>query len=71
MARTWAQEKAYRGRRAQQAAAEMDTAIATVDKERFLAAWDAAMRYMTKRQRNPYYIRMLQASKEARTCADT
>lgn len=62
MKRTWAQEKAYRERRAQQAAAEMDTAIATVDKERFLKAWDTAMRYMNKKQRSPYYIRMLQAN---------
>ena len=66
MKRTWEQEKAYRERRANMAMAEMDAAIETVDKVRFLAAWDAAMRYMNKKQRSPYYIRMLQAAKEKR-----
>lgn len=60
MKRTWEQEKAYRARRAAQATAEMDAAIETGDKDRFLAAWDVAMRYMNARQRDPYYIRMLE-----------
>ena len=71
MKRTWAQEKAYRERRAQQAIAEMEAAISTVDIDRFSKAWEVAMMYMNVRRRNPYYIRMLQARKEARTCADT
>ena len=66
MKRTWEQEKAYRERRAKMAMAEMDAAIETVDKVRFLAAWDAAMRYMSKKQRSPYYIRMLQAASNQR-----
>ena len=62
MKRTWEQEKAYRERRAQQAIAEMEAAISTVDTERFLKAWGTAMRYMNKKQRGTYYIRMLQAN---------
>lgn len=71
MKRTWEQEKAYRERRAQQAIAEMEAAISTVDIDRFSKAWEVAMMYMNVRRRNQYYIRMLQARKEARTCADT
>ena len=57
--RTWEQEKAYRARRAEQIAVEMEASIAAYDKDRFLAAWEKAMIYMNKKQRMPYYIRML------------
>ena len=60
MKRTWEQEKAYRARRAEQIAADMDRAIEANDKDGFLAAWEKAMIYMNKRQRSPYYIRMLE-----------
>ena len=62
---TWEKEKAYRAKRAAQAAAEMDAAIADCDKSRFLAAWDVAMRYMTGKERRPYYIRMLERRSNA------
>lgn len=60
MKRTWEQEKAYRARRAEQIAIEMDAAIEAEDLDRFAAAWEKAMYYMTGKQRRPYYIRMLE-----------
>ena len=58
---TWEREKAYRAKRAQQIIAEMEAAIETGDKNRFVKAYESAMRYMTKKQRNPYYLRALAA----------
>lgn len=60
MARTWEQEKAYGARRANQAIIEMERAIRDTDIDRFTAAWNVAMRYMRKKERMPYYYRMLQ-----------
>ena len=60
MKRTWEQEKAYRARRAEQIAIEMDAAIEAEDLDRFAAAWEKAMYYMAGKQRRPYYIRMLE-----------
>lgn len=57
--KTWEQEKAYTERRAAQLAQEMEQAIAENDRDRFLAAYSTAMRYMTKKQRSPYYRRFL------------
>lgn len=68
--RTWEQEKAYRAKRAGQAVREMELAISVYDVERFLAAWEDAMRYMTKKERSPYYIRMLQKGQETRRAAE-
>lgn len=62
--RTWAQEKAYRAKRAGQAIVEMEQAISNYDKERFQAAWQVAMMYMNGKQRKPYYIRMMQRGLE-------
>lgn len=59
MARTYEKEKAYTERRAAQLAEEMEQAIADNDKDRFLAAYNTAFRYMNKKQRSPYYLRML------------
>ena len=59
--KTWEQEKAYRARRAQALAAEMEQAIAAGDKNRFEAAYSTAMRYMNKKERSPYYIKALEA----------
>lgn len=61
MKKTWEQEKAYCAKRAQELAAEMETAIETVDEEKFTAAYQTAMRYMNKKQRSPYYMRFLMA----------
>ena len=63
---SWAKEKAYKERRAAQAAAEMDAAIAAVDLPRFDKAYQSAMRYMNPRPRGAYYRRMLAAMSEAR-----
>ncbi len=59
MARTWAQEKAYTARRAEALGAEMDAAIETGDRDRFTAAYQTAMRYMTVKQRSVYFRRWL------------
>ena len=69
MKRTWEQEKAYNAKRAQQAIAEMEQAIETYDVNRFEAAWQVAMRYMNKKQRTPYYIKMLQKGQQRRANA--
>lgn len=61
--KTWAQEKAYNERRAQQLCAEMEAAIETNDTQRFLAAYERSFRYMTKKQRSPFYIRMIERRK--------
>ena len=65
MARTWEQEKAYNAKRAEQLAAEMEASIQSTDFQRFDEAYKTALRYMTKKQRQPYYIRMLQRRIEA------
>lgn len=59
MARTWEQEKTYRQRRAKQLSEEMDQAIDNRDKERFIKAFQTAMNYMTKKERDPYFKRFL------------
>lgn len=66
--RTWEQEKAYRARRAEQIAAEMEASLQAHDRDRFLAAFEKAMIYMTKKQYKPYYMRLLEqeAKKHAR-----
>lgn len=58
--RTWAQEKEYNARRAQQLGAEMEAAIEANDLRRFLAAYETSFRYMPKKQRSKYYIKMLE-----------
>lgn len=59
MAKTWEQEKAYCARRAEALGAEMDAAIETGDRDRFTAAYQKAMRYMTVKQRSTYFTRWL------------
>lgn len=55
----WAEEKAYCAKRAQELTAEMEAAIQDSDKGRFEKAYQTAMRYMTKKQLKPLYMRML------------
>ena len=57
---TWAKEKAYRAKRAEQAFAEMEAAIETRDAKRFEAAWQVAMRYSNAKARAPYYRKALE-----------
>lgn len=77
MKKTYAQEKAYCEKRAQHFTAEMETAIASLDKERFLAAHQASARYMRKSLRDGLYRRFLAAHKayrehvEAKSNADS
>ena len=77
MAYSYAKEKAYCERRAQQFTAEMESAIASVDKERFLAAYQGSARYMRKWLRDSLYRRFLAANKayrehvEAKSAADS
>ena len=56
---SYTREKAYRAKRASQAAEEMEQAIQTKDTARFLKAWDVAMKYMPVKVRSTYYRRML------------
>ena len=62
----WEKEKARNARRAQELSAAMETAIANRDREQFEQAYTTAFRYMTKRQRSPYYIRFLTAMRACR-----
>ena len=68
MARTWAQEKAYNARRAEALGAEMDAAIEAGDHDRFTAAYQTAMRYMTVKQRSVYFRRWLNSPTRKRWC---
>ena len=61
MAKTWEQEKAYCARRAEVLGAEMDVAIEAGDRDRFTAAYQTAMRYMTVKQRTTYFKRWLES----------
>ena len=63
MAYSYAKEKAYCERRAEQFTAEMEAAIISVDKERFLTAYQASARYMRKSLRDGLYRRFLAANK--------
>ena len=64
MKKTWEQEKAYYAKRAQEAVAEMKQAISTADKARFEKAYQVALRYMTQKERRPYYIQFLSVMAE-------
>ena len=57
---SWEKEKAYCARRAEELKAEMDQAILSADRQRFEQAHQKAMRYMTKRERAPYYKRFIE-----------
>lgn len=57
---SWEKEKVYCKKRAEELAAEMDQAILSADRERFEKAFQTAMRYMTKRERAPYYRRFIE-----------
>ena len=56
---SWDKEKAYTAKRAAELGAEMDAAIEAFDKDRFEAAFQTSLRYMTKKQRSVYYKRFL------------
>ena len=62
MARTWEQEKAYCEKRAKELAREMESAIVTLDPDKFRRAYDTAARYMTRKQRRELYRRFLAAA---------
>lgn len=55
----WEKEKAYCATRAKALTEQMEAAIEANDKERFVAAYETSARYMTKKQRKPYYIRFI------------
>lgn len=55
----WEKEKAYAAKRAAELGAEMDAAIEAFDQNRFDAAYQTSMRYMTKKQRSGYHRRFL------------
>lgn len=59
MTKTWERQKAYAARRAAELKAAMEQAIATHDLNAFIEAHQTSFRYMTKRERKPYYERML------------
>ena len=62
MARTWEQEKAYCEKRAKELTQEMESAIATLDPDKFYRAYATAMRYMTRKQRGELHRRVLAAA---------
>ena len=55
----WENEKAYNAKRAQELGAALDEARAANDRDKFETTYQTAMRYMTVKQRKPYYIRFL------------
>ena len=59
-------EKAYCARRAQELSAEMEAALKTRDPERFKAAYGTSARYMTLKQRRPFYRRFMELLHEIR-----
>lgn len=62
--RTWAQEKAYCAKRAEDLRKQMVVAIRECDTEQFSALMSTALRYMTKKQRGEmatmFYAHMVQ-----------
>lgn len=62
MAKTWEQEKAYCERRSTELAREMESAIATLDADKFRKAYGASARYMGRKQRQELYRRFLTAA---------
>lgn len=66
MKESWVKEKARNERKAAEYTAEMEQAIATIDKDRFLTAYQKSARYMRKRVRDTLYRRFLAANKEYR-----
>ena len=60
MAYAWAKEKEYCKRRSAQLVAEMETAIAEGDSDRFLATYSLSLRYTSKEQRLPLYKKFLE-----------
>lgn len=63
--KTWEQEKAYCAKRAKELTAQMEAAIKTSDLKEFEKAYQTAMRYMTKKQLNPLYMRMIRKAVRA------
>lgn len=59
MAYSWEKEKAYCERRAQEFAAEMEAAVDAADRDRFLAAFRDSARYLSRKQRNQFYLQFL------------
>ena len=59
MTTAWEKEKARNARHAAECAAEMQAAIETLDRDRFLTAYEKSMRYMKKRVRSHYYLTFL------------
>ena len=66
MKESWIKEKARNERKATEFTAEMEAAIATLDKDRFLTAHEKSARYMRKRLRDTYYRQFLAANKAHR-----
>ena len=62
MKRTWEQERSFCEKRAAEIAGEMTQAINTGDREMFRRAYGLALRYMSKRERAPYYKAFLVAA---------
>jgi len=56
----WSAEKAYCEKRARQLKSEMELGIQNGNTEQFLQAYSKSFRYMTKKERFPYYHRFLE-----------
>ena len=52
----WEQEKVYCKKRAKELKTEMEAATAASNEERFIKAYQTAMRYMTKKELKPLYM---------------
>lgn len=52
----WEQEKVYCKKRAKELKTEMEAAVAASNEERFIKAYQTAMRYMTKKELKPFCI---------------
>lgn len=63
----WEKEKAYCAERAEKLGAEMDEATAAGDRERFTAAYQTAIRYMTVQQRSQHFKRWLESTNRERS----
>lgn len=57
--KSWEKEKAYNAKRAQELGATMEQAITDNDRQKFEAAYQTAMRYMTVKARKAYYMEFL------------
>lgn len=60
----WEQEKVYCKKRAKEPKTEMEAATAASNEERFIKAYQTAMRYMTKKELKPLYMAFIESMSE-------